>query len=141
MQRWSEVVTTNLWPFALKNECKIANKVKLKDGVSAEEKYAKVERKQKLDTYHPFGCPVFVLDAALQGSLSKIPRWDPRSRVGIYLGHSPKHARSVALVLNIATGHISPQYHLVFDDDFTTVQSMRVRKIPVNWEGLVTRQR
>ena len=31
MQRWSEVVTTNLWPFALKNEYKIANKVKIKD--------------------------------------------------------------------------------------------------------------
>ena len=64
MQRWSEVVTTNLWPFALKNECEIANKVKLKDGLSAEEKYAKGERKQNLDTYHPFSCPVFVLDAA-----------------------------------------------------------------------------
>jgi len=83
------VVTTNLWPFALKNECKIANKVKIKDGLSAEEKYAKVERKQKLDTYHPFSCPSFLLDAALQGSLSKIPCWDPRSRVGMYLGHSP----------------------------------------------------
>ena len=57
----------------------------------------------------------------------------------MYLGHSPKHARSVALVLNITTDHVSPQYHL--DDDFTTVQSMRVRKVPVNWEGLVTRQR
>ena len=63
---------------------------------------------------------------------NKSPKWDPRSRVGIYLGHSPTHAGSVALVLNPKTLYVSPQYHVVFDDHFTTVPSMRDGSIPDN---------
>ena len=40
----------------------------------------------------------------------------------VYLGPSPSHARSVALVLNPRTGHVSPQFHVKFDDIFETVQ-------------------
>ena len=97
------------------------NKVKVKDEISAEETFAKTKKKQKLDTYHPFGCPVLILDLALQGSLGKIACWNPESRVGVYLEHSPRHASNVALVLNVSTGCVSPQYHLNFDNDFTPV--------------------
>jgi len=38
---------------------------------------------------------------------------------GNYLGRSPQHARLVALVLNLTTGHISPQFHIKFDPSFT----------------------
>ena len=41
----------------------------------------------------------------------------------MYLGPSPNHARSVALVLNPRTGHVSPQFHVKFDDFFETVQA------------------
>ena len=34
----------------------------------------RVKHKTKLEYFHPFGCPVFVLDAALQGG---VPQWDP----------------------------------------------------------------
>jgi hypothetical protein len=34
---------------------------------------------------------------------------------------SPRHAWSVALVLNPRTGLVSPQWHVKFDDDFATV--------------------
>ena len=37
-------------------------------------------------------------------------------------------------------GHVSPQYHLVFDDDFTTVDSMKLGRIPMNWAKLVETQ-
>ena len=37
------------------------------------------------------------------------------------LGLSPKHARSVALVLNLQTGMVSPQFHTKCDDLFETV--------------------
>ena len=50
-------------------------------------------------------------------------KWKQRSRLGVYLGPSPNHARSVALVLNPRTGHVSPQFHVKFDDFFETVQS------------------
>ena len=80
---------------------------------------------------------MFVLDHRLQGGLGGPPKWDPRARVGIYLGRSPCHAGNVALVLNPRTGHISPQYHVVFDDDFTTVSSMREGTVPNSWGELV----
>jgi hypothetical protein len=60
-----------------------------------------------------------------------------RSNICVYLGHSLFHARSVALVYNPSTGHISPQYHVVFDNDFTTVPYMGVGTIPPHWSDLV----
>jgi hypothetical protein len=41
--------------------------------------------------------------------------------MGIYVGCSPSHASNVSLVLNPWTGHISPWFHVVYDDDFTMV--------------------
>ena len=83
-------------------------------------------------SYHTLFCPVYVLDARLQTAGGPgPPKWEPRSRIGVYLGHSPFHAGSVALVWNPTTGHVSPQYHVVFDDDFTTVPYMASGTIPV----------
>ena len=50
-----------------------------------------------------------------------IAKWDPISRMDIYVGRSQSHASDVALVLNPRTGHVSPQLHAVYDDEFTTV--------------------
>jgi hypothetical protein len=74
---------------------------------------------------------VYGLDDHLQVE-GKIPRWEPRSRVAVYLGHSPHHIQSVALVLNLATGHVSPQFHMVFDDDFTTISHLKLGMVPTN---------
>jgi hypothetical protein len=49
-----------------------------------------------------------------------IPRWDPRSRIRLYLGPSPLHARNVHLVLSLITGLVSPQFHCHFDNFFET---------------------
>ena len=51
----------------------------------------------------------------------KIPRWKPRSQRMVNMGHSPKHASTVPLVLNPATGSISAQFNMDFDDYFSTV--------------------
>jgi hypothetical protein len=47
------------------------------------------------------------------------------------------HAGNVALVFNPSTGHVSPQYHVVFDDNLTTVQYMNDKLVPPNWANLV----
>jgi hypothetical protein len=73
-----------------------------------------------LKHFHPFGCPVYVLQAPLQSG-NMFPKWKERSRVGIYLGRSPHHAATVPLVLNTQTGLVSPQFHVVYDDNFDTV--------------------
>jgi hypothetical protein len=69
---------------------------------------------------HVFGFPVYVLGPRLQDA-KKIPKWSVRSRRGIYLGVSKLHSSTVHLILNPETGTISPQYHCVFDDTFSTV--------------------
>ena len=43
---------------------------------------------------------------------------------------------SVALVLNIKTGYISAQLHIVFDDDFTTTSMRITNKLPDNWDDI-----
>ncbi len=70
---------------------------------------------------HTFGCPVFALQNVL-ASGSQLPRWSPRSCLGLNLGPSPMHARNVYLVLNLVTGCVSPQYHCCFDNFFETTR-------------------
>ena len=47
------------------------------------------------------------------------------------------HAGSVALVLNPKTGLVSPQYNVVYDDQFSTVHHMRDLTVPPNWDQIV----
>jgi hypothetical protein len=72
---------------------------------------------------HVFGCPVYVLDHKLADG-DKIPKWNHRARMGMFLGFSHEHSSLVPLVLNLRTGHVSPQYHVIFDDNFETVPSL-----------------
>eukprot|EP00957_Ditylum_brightwellii_P003988 303818-Ditylum_brightwellii.AAC.1 len=59
-----------------------------------------------VEDFHTWGCPVFVLYSALQSARSiGPPKWNPRARAGVYLGHSAHHAGNVALVLNLQTSH------------------------------------
>ena len=89
-------------------------------------------------SFHTLFCPVYILDSrSQQAGGPGPPKWEPRSRIGVYLGHSPFHAGSVALVFNPTTRHISPQYHVVFDDDFSTVPYMTTGNIPSHWANLV----
>ena len=57
------------------------------------------------------------------------------------MGRSSAHAGNVALVMNPKTGLVSPQFQVVFDDDFTTVSHLRKGTVPQNWERLVTGSR
>ena len=65
------------------------------------------------------------------------PKWELRFHAGIYLGSSPYHAGSVALVMNLYTGLVSPQFHVIFDEEFTTVPYLTSNTPPPNWLYLV----
>ncbi len=67
----------------------------------------------------------------------KIPKWAPRSRQGAFMGFSPKHSTLVGLILNLRTKSITPQFHVVFDDSFTSVHS-NTQVPPKIWEKLIT---
>ena len=132
-----------MWPFALKEAAFRLNRLTIRgDGRSNEATFFNVDSDIiEPSTFHTFGSPCFVLDARLQSGLSTVPKWEPRSRLGIYVGHSPSHAGTVALVLNPTTGHVSPQYHVVFDDHFTTVPFTNKNNTPPNWASLVENSR
>ncbi len=79
---------------------------------------------------HVFGCPVCVLDASIQDE-KKILKWTPWARLGLFLGFSDLHSSQVPLVMNVETGKISPQFHIIFDDTFETVNSLPLNQ-PLN---------
>eukprot|EP00957_Ditylum_brightwellii_P010997 833601-Ditylum_brightwellii.AAC.1 len=92
------------------------------------------------DDFHVWECPVFVLDANLQTDHGiGPPKLNPIARVGVYLGHCPVHAGNVALVLNLQTDYVSPQYHVVFDNEFSTASYLQSHKTPSNWADLVAK--
>ena len=128
-----------LWPFALKAAQDRLNQLNIDlDGKTPDMKFSGVAAQAlRLRDFHTFGCPCYILDSRLQTNPKGVPKWEPRARLGIYLGRSPAHAGNVALVLNPKTGLVSPQYHVVFDDDFTTVPHLRKGTVPPNWAKLV----
>jgi hypothetical protein len=122
MRMWPQMVDQMLWPFAIKAAAERMESLHVDtDGHIPESKFYGVNIENKpVKTLHTMFCPCFVLDSRLHnaGSIGP-PKWEPRSNICEYLGHSPLHAGSVALVSNPSTGHVSPQYHVVFDDEFT----------------------
>ena len=123
MNKWRKMVIINLWPYAMRHANDVANATPRKgQELSPLEMFSGVEIAPKLRHFHAFGCPTYVLDNALQSGQGA-PKWKERSRLGVYLGPSPNHARSIALVLSPRTGHVSPQFHVKFDDFFETVQA------------------
>ena len=108
-----------------------------KNSLSPLQKYSKIDQPFRIRHYHTFGCPVYILDSKLQADGGKIPKWQPRSRLGVFLGRSPCPAGNVALVFNPRTLHVSPQFHVVFDDLFTTVPFLRSGDVSPHWTALV----
>jgi hypothetical protein len=72
--------------------------------------------------YQVFGSPVYVLDSSLQSGNLGPGKWKNRCHQGVYIGHSLHHASNVILVYNPKTRLVSPQYHVVHDEIFDTVQ-------------------
>ena len=122
-RRWPTAVTPNLWPYAIRMSSDAFNEgpLKILSGKCPIEVFSSGHIKAEPRKSRPFGCPVYVLQNALQQGKS-IRKWDKRSRLGLYLGRSPFHARSVALVLNIMTGRVSPQFHMQFDPRYQTIR-------------------
>ena len=50
-----------------------------------------------------------------------MPKWQAHSRRGKYLGVSPDHSSTIGCILNLRSGFISPQYHVIYDGLFSTV--------------------
>ncbi len=122
---WTAHANIKLWPQAVDYAVWVFNRLPSVDtGLSPNELWSNTRHTNKdIRRTHPFGCPVFVLDPILQDG-NKIPKWNSRACQGMFVGFSANHSSLVPLILNISTGKITPQYHVVFDDKFQTVVSL-----------------
>lgn len=151
--RWPKAIHPSLWPAAVKHYTNLRNslpteyKIGAKQGKRKEpdkyvdspiSKFARTKIEPNLNHFHPFGSPVYVLENALQERHAH-NKWSDRSRVGIFLCHSPQHAANVPLVLNSQTGNVSPQFHCIYDDEFATCR--RDAKFQSLWQHKAKLQR
>ena len=122
---WPEHASIKLWPQAVDYAVWVFNRLpSITTGLSPNELWSSTRSSNHdLCRARPFGCPVFVLDPALQDG-GKIPKWDARARRGMFVGFSNHHSSLVPLCLNLRTGKITPQFHVVFDEKFHTVASV-----------------
>jgi hypothetical protein len=125
-------IFTVLWPFAVKcYKDRLNSLVHHADGRTPYKTLASLDA-APINTFdfYTFGCPCYVLDHRLQSGTGKNPKWEPWVQTSIYVGRLPSHASNVGLILNPHTGHVLPQFHMVYDDDFTTVPYLRTATVP-----------
>jgi hypothetical protein len=138
---WPEQADLELWPFALEHPVYVWNYLPRTDThLTHQELYTGsiFLSYDHLDRLHTFGCPVYVLHPRLQDG-QKVPKWQTRAPRGQLLGYSTEHLSSIDLILNTNTGNISPQYHVVHNDNFTTVASMDSTKTfdATSWSAIL----
>jgi hypothetical protein len=138
--RWPEQSAKELWPLALNHAVWLHNHTPRQDtGYSPEELWCRSKSQHSdLQRMHVWGCPVYVLDPRSQDG-HKIPKWDPRSRRGQFVGVSPLHTSHVGLVRHLSTNNISPQFHVVYDDYFEAVHADE-HEAPPQWTDFLTFQ-
>ena len=139
--RWPDASDRELWPLALSHAVHLHNITpNMSTGHAPEELWTKTRSNHsRLRNLHVWGCPVYVLNPKLQDG-GRLPKWDPRSRRGQNVGISPLHASTVALVRNLSTGNISPQFHVVYDDFFETVHTTGDDPPPDDWADMILMQ-
>ena len=139
--KWPDQHDKTLWPLAMSYAVTLHNNTpRSVDGICPVEIWTQSKTNYSLlINSHPWGCPVYVLNPSLQDGF-KTPKWEPRSRRGVFMGFSPLHASTVGLIRNPHTNRISPQYHCVYDDYFETIHNGDSLKPPEIWEDLVINQ-
>ena len=145
MIHWPEQTSLDMWPFAVDYATFIWNKLpRGPSNLSPEEIFYGVKSDHNdIRSARVWGCPTYVLHLTLQDG-KKLPRWEPRSKIGQFVGRSSLHSSTVALIKNTETGKISPQFHTVFDDHFTTLSVNKIPEldsIPKEWIKLFTYNR
>ena len=142
---WPTVNIAPLWPYAIlcaNNAINNIPNMQNKQKLTPLQLFSSTTIHANPKDQQPFACPTYVLKTELQ-QLKPFHKWAPRSRMGIYLGTSPQHARTVALVLDTFTGLVSPQFHVVSDPTYSTAKhnknpnawSIRAGFLPTNPKG------
>ena len=95
--KWPQAIDTSFWRYAIR----LCNEVFNNLGRRREapktpfKNFSNTNVPPRPDDFHHFGCPTYVLMDPLQSGKSA-GKWNPRSRLGICLGMSPKYAWTMA---------------------------------------------
>jgi hypothetical protein len=123
--RWPEVIEANTWPMAISYAVWLYNHMPKYNGMSPLDLLCKTTiPRHILKEAHVFACPSYLLVPSMREG-KRVPKFETRSRRGVFMGLSAKHASTVPLIMNLSTLTITPQFHVVFDDWFTSVNSTR----------------
>jgi len=136
--RWPDAYDSALWPMAMQYAAGIYNEIPRGHGdVTPEELFSLMHSSHsRLINARAWGCPAYVLEPQLRVAGGKLPKWQPRTRRGQFLGFSKTHSSTVGLIRNLRTGSITPQFHCVYDSEFETVASGN-GETPENWTDLM----
>ena len=121
---WPDVADSSLWPLAVEYAVYLHNHVpQVSTGLAPNDVFTKTRNPtRRLLDLRVWGSPTYVLDKVIADG-KKLPRWKPRSTRRMFVGLSKRHSSKAPLVLNLESGYISPQFHVVHDDFFATVSS------------------
>lgn len=137
--RWPKAISSDLWPQAIDYVVQNYNLGPRENNTSpADMMFRTTTDRKAFADMHVWGAPVYVLNPKLQDG-NTIPKFDPRSRRGVFLGLSKQHASNVPVVLNLETNRISAQFLVVIDDWFATVSNVVSEEDsvdPENWADI-----
>ena len=138
---WKHGIDSTMWPMAVQYYTYAYYILPRSNNISPSDLYfGSTIPRYKLRNMHVWGCPVYVLNPTLQAG-NKIPRWEPLSKLDVFCGLSTIHSSEVPQVLNLTTGSKTTQFHVVFDNMFSTVPSVESEDDPPShWNDLCLEQ-
>jgi hypothetical protein len=125
ISRWDKTITAELWPFTIQHAATIYNTTKWRYrdyNLHPWEQFTGEQSELDQTDMHPLFCPVYVLDRRMQEGTSP-PKWKKRTTQNVYVGHLHHYSKSVPMVWDPKTKLVSPQFHVMFDDNFDTVKA------------------
>jgi hypothetical protein len=125
ISQWDKTITAELWPFAIQHAVTVYNTTKRRSQdyfLSPWGQFTGERSKLNQTDMHPLLCPAYVLDRRMQEGTSP-PKWTTRTTQKVYVGHLHHYSNSVPMVWDPKTKLVSPQFHVMFDNNFDTVQA------------------
>jgi transposase InsO family protein len=121
MSKWPDTITEDFWPFALRYMVMFHNSsIRRNKTLSPFELFTGQQPTWSLSDFRVFGSPAYILHKRLQDG-DHFGKWQARSWRGVYVGPSAQHASNVPLIYNPSTTHVTPQFHVVHDEGFTSL--------------------